>query len=78
MGKVFRAITSIFRAPKPPPVPQISFPAPTAAAATETAEKKLAATKDRKGYASTILTGGEGIAMEDIKKQKLLGSGTGV
>jgi hypothetical protein len=58
--------------PAPPP------PAPTPPKVDDQDVKKSVeeltdAEKARKGQKSTILTGGEGVEMEKIKKKKLLG-----
>tara|TARA_B100000003_G_C10712596_1_gene283650 strand:+ start:197 stop:421 length:225 start_codon:yes stop_codon:yes gene_type:complete len=60
------------RAPAPPP------PAPTPPKASDEDIKKSVddltdAEKQRKGIKSTVLTSGEGVEMEKIKKKKLLG-----
>lgn len=57
--------------PAPPP------PAPTPPAAQDTkkaVDDLTESEKMRKGTKSTILTGGDGVEMENIKKKKLLGS----
>ncbi len=60
------------RAPAPPP------PAPTPPKVSDEEIKKSVddltdAEKQRKGIKSTVLTSGEGVEMEKIKKKKLLG-----
>jgi|TARA_S200000501_G_scaffold132147_1_gene124902 hypothetical protein len=60
------------RAPAPPP------PAPTPPTVSDAEIKKSVddltdAEKQRKGQKSTVLTSGEGVEMEKIKKKKLLG-----
>tara|TARA_B110000444_G_scaffold15681_1_gene13542 strand:+ start:8513 stop:8731 length:219 start_codon:yes stop_codon:yes gene_type:complete len=57
--------------PAPPP------PAPTPPAAQDTkkaVDDLTESEKRRKGTKSTVLTGGDGVEMENIKKKKLLGS----
>jgi hypothetical protein len=57
--------------PAPPP------PAPTPPAAQDTkkaVDDLTQSEKMRKGTKSTVLTGGDGVEMENIKKKKLLGS----
>tara|TARA_Y100000385_G_scaffold284943_1_gene343906 strand:+ start:561 stop:782 length:222 start_codon:yes stop_codon:yes gene_type:complete len=58
--------------PAPPPQPA---PAPPKAVDTKKAVDDLTESeKMRKGTKSTVLTGGDGVEMENIKKKKLLGN----
>lgn len=59
--------------PPPPPAP-VEAPK-TSDAEVKAAEDRLTeAEKRRRGRESTVLTGGEGVAMENIQKKKLMGS----
>ena len=60
------------RAPAPPPPPPAPTP-PKAEDVKKSVDDLTDAEKRRKGQKSTVLTSGEGVEMEKIKKKKLLG-----
>ena len=58
------------RAPAPPPAPP---PVPKVEDVKQSVDDLTKSEKKRKGQKSTVLTSGEGVEMEKIKKKKLLG-----
>jgi hypothetical protein len=60
------------RAPAPPP-PAPAPPTVSDAEIKKSVDDLTESEKKRKGQKSTVLTSGEGVEMEKIKKKKLLG-----
>ena len=58
------------RAPAPPPAPP---PVPKVEDVKQSVDDLTESEKKRKGQKSTVLTSGEGVEMEKIKKKKRLG-----